>query len=151
MEQIKIVDYSDSSSEEDNLSEIYGGNLDLTENGKFGQNVESNAKRIAVVSPITYNHEDNVNNQLPEADEIIINTQSPNSVHSNYEIIEIASSPVESPQIIDLSSESNTTLPFPSPLQEDDPFLEFDEVFSNRSCTSGKKNSTNFCIYSNLL
>ena len=54
---------------------------------------------------------------------------------------------MESPDILDVSSDSDT-ISYVNPLEEDqiqdDPFLEFDDVFSNKSCTSGNKNYTIF-------
>ena len=148
MDNLKLVDYTDSSSEDENL--------DLKpdiEDIEFGVNVETKIKKIAVVSPlqqISANKQRGVINTPPHEnpeEDIQINTQSPNSVHSNYDIIEIGSSPVESPNIIDVSSDSDT-ISYVNPLEEDqiqdDPFLEFDDVFSNKSCTSGNKNYTIF-------
>ena len=147
MDNLELVDYTDSSSEDENL--------DLKpdiEDIEFGVNVETKIKKIAVVSlyqQISANQQRGVINtphENPE-EEIQINTQSPNSLHSNYDIIEISSSPVESPDIIDVSSDSDT-ISYVNPLEEDqiqdDPFLEFDDVFSNKSCTSGNKNYTIF-------
>ena len=161
MDQTKLVDYSDSSSDEDNFSEIPEKNLDLTEtNGNQNYSVNVNlVKKIAVVSPIQQREQGNAANvsghnshidssddqELDELEDLEINTQSPISVHSNYDIIEIPSSPVESPNIIDVSSESDTTIPYVNPLEEEnDPYLEFDEVFSIKSCTTGNKNHNIF-------
>ena len=54
MDQTKLVDYSDSSSDEENFSEIPGKNLDLTQsNGDQNYSVNVNlVKKIAVVPPI---------------------------------------------------------------------------------------------------
>ena len=122
---------------------------------KLSVNVNSNLKKIAVVSPLQQNATveqiQQINNppeEINEEEEIIINTQSPTSVHSNYDIIEITSSPVESPHIINVSSDSDTISSDNNPIEqdhiEDDPFLQFDDVFSNKSCTSGNKNHTIF-------
>ena len=90
MDNLKLIDYTDSSSEDENL--------DLKpdiEDIEFGVNVETKIKKIAVVSPlqqISANQQRGVINTPPHEnpeEEIQINTQSPNSVHSNYDIIEI--------------------------------------------------------------
>ena len=143
MEELKFVDYTDSSSEDEILDSKY----DIGDK-EFSVNVNSNLKKIAVVSPLQQNapveQMETINipqEEINEEEEIIINTQSAASVHSNYDIIEINSSPVESPNIINVSSDSDTIPYHNRPIQqddiEDDPFLQFDDVFSNKSCTSG--------------
>ena len=148
MEELKLVDYSDSSSED----EILDSNYDIGDK-EFSVNLDSNLKKIAVVSPLQQNapveQMEAINfpqEDINQEEEIIINTQSPASVHSNYDIIEINSSPVESPNIINVSSDSDTISYHNHPQDdiEDDLFLQFDEVFSNKSCTSGNKNHTIF-------
>ena len=110
MEELKLVDYSDSSSED----EILDSNYDIGDK-EFSVNLDSNLKKIAVVSPLQQNapveQMEAINfpqEDINQEEEIIINTQSPASVHSNYDIIEINSSPVESPNIINVSSDSDT-------------------------------------------
>ena len=110
MDGLKLVDYTDSSSEDEILDSKYDiGDKELS------VNVNSNLKKIAVASPLRQNSTveqiDPINNppeEINEEEEILINTESPNSVHSNYDIIEINSFQVESPHIINVSSNSDT-------------------------------------------
>ena len=76
-------------------------------------------------------------------------THSDNLQPGNFSPIEITSSPIPSEiddfEVIQVSSDSDATLLYDMP--DDfgpDPYLEFDEVFSIKSCTSGNKNLTFF-------
>ena len=166
MGEPKLVDYSDSSSEEESEIGHFGQNLDSSDQKEFvniGSEISFNTERIKKVAVVQPTVQSNAESPYTRIDQNVgsedLNTEhaTENHTHSdnlqpgNFSPIEITSSPIPSEiddfEVIQVSSDSDSDATLLYDMPDDfgpDPYLEFDEVFSIKSCTSGNKNLTFF-------
>ena len=166
MGEPKLVDYSDSSSEEESDIGHFGQNLDSSDQkefGNIGSEISFNTERIKKVAVVQPTVQSNAESPYTGIDQNVgsedLNTEHPteNDTHSdnlqpgNFSPIEITSFPIPSEiddfEVIQVSSDSDSDATLLYDMPDDfgpDPYLEFDEVFSIKSCTSGNKNLTFF-------